>query len=221
MRRWIAAAASALLMLPGATTANAQSMGFKVGPTWSKLDLDPNQGTAAETLTSIGGGGFLRFALGLPMQLEFLVVTRGAAFPDPVVDAESKIKINYLEVPLTFMVPLGNGPYAFFGPNFAFEIGCDAQLVEVSQDTGTGEVDVDEIDVKCKDEPDLFERRKFDVGVTGGLGLALPLGAGAFLIEGRYTHGLTDINEQPGSADQKMRHRSFGAMIGYALPIGN
>src|SRR5687768_15904035 len=138
MRTLVTTICCALTLVFAATTANAQSMGFKVGATWSKLAVDPDLDVTAETLTSIGGGGFFRFNLGLPMQLEFLVVTRGAAFPDPVVDAESKIKINYLEFPLTFIVPLGNGPYAFFGPNFAFEIGCDAQLVEISQDIGSG-----------------------------------------------------------------------------------
>jgi hypothetical protein len=35
--------------------------------------------------------------------------------------------------------------------------------------------------------------KKFDYGITGGMGVELRTGAGNFLIEGRYYYGLADF----------------------------
>jgi len=55
--------------------AAAQTIGFKIGPTFSKADVDDEEG-GAETLGSFGGGGFVRFGFaGFTLQAEVLALT--------------------------------------------------------------------------------------------------------------------------------------------------
>ncbi|MGQ0560953.1 MAG: porin family protein [Gemmatimonadota bacterium] len=178
------------------------------------MDEDPDQGEETDRLTSLGGGGFIRFGVaGLSLQLEVLALTKGAqSEADPALDGEVKLKMDYIEVPLTAMFALGSGPYVFVGPAVAFEIGCE---VEAEFEGGEFSGDCDD----TAPGEDAFERKKMDVGLTGGIGFHIPAGPGSILVEGRYTPGLTNINDAPND-DTKIRHRSFAAFAGYAIPIG-
>lgn len=191
--------------------AHAQSIGFKLGATFSDMDADPDEGDS-EALKSFGGGGFIRFGMGgLSLQLEALALTKGSKASDEDLDADVELKLDYIEVPITAMFSLGNGPYIFAGPSFGFEVGC------------TVDADLGDLDLKgdCDegDEDLTVTRKKLDVGVTGGLGIQLPLGPGALLIEGRYTHGLTNLNDDSDSDARKVRNRSYGVFAGYAIGI--
>src|SRR5512145_1999987 len=76
-RLWLTLVALVALNLGAAAQADAQVIGFKIGPTFANLDVDDDED--AGRLTSFGGGGFIRFGLGgLSVQPEILVVTKGA-----------------------------------------------------------------------------------------------------------------------------------------------
>ena len=191
--------------------AHAQSIGFKLGATFSDMDADPDEGDT-EQLKSFGGGGFIRFGMGgLSLQLEALALTKGSRASDDDLGADVELKLDYIEVPITAMFSLGNGPYLFAGPSFGFETGC-----KVDADLGDLEFsgDCDE-----SDEDVTVSRKKLDIGVTGGLGIQFPLGPGSLLIEGRYTHGLTNLNDDSDSDTNKVRNRSYGIFAGYAIGI--
>jgi Outer membrane protein beta-barrel domain len=190
-------------------SAAAQSIGFKVGPTWSKIDVDPDEDTDNTMLTSFGGGGFVRFAFsGLALQLEVLAVTKGSKVEDPETDDDLQVRLGYIEVPLTAVFALGNGPYIFAGPAIGFEISCKAELTLAGHSEKA----------KCDDDAaDIFERKKTDFGVVGGAGLQFRMGPGSLLVEGRYTHGLTNL--VAGGGDDKVRNRSYAAFAGYAIPL--
>lgn len=214
MKKFITAFTVALVI--GALSfdsATAQTIGFKVGPTFSNIDEDPDDATVDEgRLTSFGGGGFIRFGFaGLSLQLEALAITKGSKVEDETGDDNMELQLDYIEVPVTALFSLGNGPYAFVGPSFGFEIDCDIN-VEFAGTESSFDCDDDSVEG--------FNRKKLDVGVTGGLGLQFPLGPGSLLVEGRYTHGLTNLNDEP-SDDGKIRNRSFAAFAGYAIPIGS
>ena len=193
--------------------AAAQTIGFKLGMTSSKFDVDPDEGDQ-ERLNQFGGGGFIRFGFaGLALQLEALAVTKGTKvnLSDLGEDFDGEIKLDYIEVPLTAMFTFGNGPYIFAGPAIAFETGCS---VEAEVDGG------DEVSVDCdEDDADFFQRKSTDFGVTVGAGLQFAAGPGAILIEGRHTWGLTNINDD--GTEDKVRNRAFAVFAGYAIPIGN
>lgn len=196
----------ALLLLGlSAAPAAAQTIGFKIGPTFSKMDIENDDG--AETLTNFGGGGFIRFGFaGLSLQAELLALTKGAEQTDEVNDITTKLKMTYVEVPVTAMFSLGAGPYIFAGPSVAFEVSCDAEV-----EGGGGS-----LEAECGDE---FPRKELDVSLHGGAGFQIPMGPGNLLIEGRYIHGLTNLNDEEGS-DVSVKHRTWAVMAGYAIRLG-
>jgi hypothetical protein len=57
-----------------------------------------------------------------------------------------------------------------------------------------------------------------DIGLTGALGLEFRAGPGNMLLEGRYTHGLTNISDDDNF---EVKNRSFGLMAGYAISLGS
>lgn len=203
------ALAVAVCALVGSTSAvSAQTIGFKVGPTWSKAHEDnstDNEGTSY--LKKIGGGGFVRFGVsGLSVQLEALALTKGEKAEDT--DGEVSIKIDYIEVPVLLRFGAGSlasaSPYVMVGPSFGFKTSCKGEVksgsVSASGDCGT--------DVPVK---------SMDIGATGVVGLQFSAGPGALFVEGRYTHGLSNISDD--SNGNKVMNRMFAAMAGYSIGL--
>lgn len=60
---------------------------------------------------------------------------------------------------------------------------------------------------------------RWDVSGVGGLGLAFNAGAGQFMLEGRYVHGLTRQIEVP-VVQLPVRNRGVSVSLGYSFPIG-
>ena len=204
-------------LVAGALFAQQQSaaaqvvLGAKLGATFSNVDQDPDA-FDTNSLTSFGGGGFIRFRIGgLGLQTELLALTKGTTLEDPIPDDNLKLKMDYIEVPLLLRFGLGSGTdfmlYLMAGPSVGFEIGC-----ELEEDDSDISEDCDEAGVG------LFERAKTDFGLTGVWGFGLPMGPGNVLLEGRYTLGLTDLNKE---GDAKHRNRSFGIFAGYEVPLGS
>ena len=209
-------------MFAYAVPASAQTIGFKVGPTWSNIDAEGDD-DGLNRLQSIGGGGFLRFGMmGLAMQAEVLAVTKGSSQDIEDIDGndigDAELKLDYIEVPLLARFSMGStmpfSPYIMVGPSFAFNYGCS-----LGGDSDDEEVEVDDID--C-DSEDLglaaFEVKSLDIGATGVLGFEFKAGPGAILVEGRYTHGfmnIVDTDEDGGDS----KNRQFGVMAGYSFTL--
>jgi hypothetical protein len=207
----------AMLVGVGAQAASAQTIGFKVGPTFSKLSFEDDvsdEDEDTESLTSFGGGGFIRFGFaGLALQAEVLAFTKGAqsSFDDGTTAGDTKVKLGYIEIPLTAMFSLGSGPYVFAGPAVAFEIGCELEF------------DTDEINVEgdCDEEDTDSDRKKTDFSLHGGAGFEFPVGPGRLLIEGRYIYGLSNLNDDDITEDDVSgKNRTWAIMAGFAIPIG-
>lgn len=201
-----------LLIMAAPVAAQAQEIGFKLGATFSKVDVDPDDFGNQENLKSFGGGGFIKFGLaGLGMEVDVLALTKGAKVTGPV-EGDVNFKIDYVEVPVQLVFGLGSGrfsPYVMVGPSFAFEVGC-----EVDDETTAGDNEIE-----C-DDADFFDRKSLDIGATGAAGLQIPMGPGSLLVEGRYTHGLTNIYDSESPTDTKVRNRSWGIFGGYSIGIG-
>lgn len=197
--------AVALVTLGAALPASAQTIGFKIGPTFSNIDVEDDDGGTQSNLTSFGGGGFVRFGMaGLALQAELLAVTKGTKFDDLIGDDDLDLKIDYIEIPVTAMFRFG-APYVFAGGAVAFEINC--------------EEDLGGLDRSCdEDDPnaDTFARKGTDFGLVGGAGLEFPVGPGNLLVEGRYTHGLTNISDE---GTNSIRNRYFAVFAGYSISL--
>lgn len=62
--------------------------------------------------------------------------------------------------------------------------------------------------------------RKFDYGITAGLGFGLSLGSGIIFVDGRYMLSLNDIFEDAANKG-KFRKVGFDYTLGYLFPLGS
>lgn len=210
MKRHLVLALAGMLLVAGPVS--AQTIGFKVGGTYSNVDFDDPDGGEFDWMSGLGVGGFVRFGLaGLALQVDVLGVTKGAEVADPV-EGDFNFKLEYVDVPVQLVFAPGASrfsPYLMVGPSFGFETGCE---VELEVDDGNN------ASTDCGDEEG---RKTTDIGLTGAAGLQIPLGPGSLLLEGRYTHGLTNLVDDDGqNNDGKMRNRMFGVFAGYSIPLG-
>lgn len=198
------------LLTARAETAHSQTIGFKVGPTFSTIASKPEMNGDESRLKSFGGGGFVRFAAGpLNLQAEVLALTKGTKISDPDSEFNSvEFKLGYIEIPVTALLSLGSGPYLFAGPSVAFETSCKFAF----------EFEGDTIKEDCDGEEEDPNRSKVDVGVVAGAGLQLPIGPGNILLEARHTWGLTNLNS--GTGEDTAKNRSIAVFAGFAIPIG-
>jgi hypothetical protein len=201
----------AVLGLFTTVQAHAQNptIGFKLGPSFSKFALDEPD-DELKWLTKFTGGGFIRYDMAaFALQPELMYNTKGARGTEEGVTVE--FRLDYIEVPVLFVLPLGRGagvrPQLYAGPAFAIEVGCSIGLSGGGFDAS--------VDCDAGDED--LSRKKFDIGAMVGGGLAIPMGPGALLIEGRYNHGLMNLADD---SDGTLRHRNIVALVGYSIPIG-
>lgn len=185
-----------------ATGADAQTIGAKLGASFSTLTTDAEDENI-DRLTGFVGGGFVRFDFGrLGLQAELLTVTKGATFDFNALDAgEVDFSLEYVEIPVLLHMPLSMGssfaPYVLAGPAFAFEVGCESTTTLGTRD--------------CEG------LKSTDIGLAAGGGLAFAMGPGALLVEGRYTWGMTNLIEDEGSGS--LKNRSAYLMAGYSIPL--
>lgn len=192
---------AALVLGAAASSVQAQTIGFKLGAAFPNLDFD---GETTDRMTTFAGGGHIRFGFAgrLGLQAEILSLTKGARVQDT--PNEVDFRLEYVEIPVLLHVPLTMGtsfaPYVFAGPSIGLEVRCRVSGGGVTAD--------------CEDNAN---RRSTDLGIHAGAGLAFAMGPGALLIEGRYNHGLSNLNEGTGGA---VRTRTPAVMVGYEIPLG-
>jgi|GEM_PF-725972 len=203
-----------LLLLPHTVSSQEILLGAKIGVSFSKFSdngpIDGDLGTLADFI----GGAYGRIRWGMfGIQLEALAVTKGADYDLPG-ENDFEIKVDYVEVPLLAVLNFRYGrfaPYLMAGPTFAAEVRCRTEFFE----------DDVEVQFDCDDaeaRPLIFARNTVDIGAAFGGGVMIAVGPGAALIEARYTHGLSDINDSEFD-DTTIRNRSAYFMAGYAYPL--
>jgi hypothetical protein len=192
----------------------AQTIGFKLGPSFSTISTD-EPGVDVSTLTKFTGGGFIRFAMGgLAIQPELMYVTKGAktTFGEGGVSVDGELRLDYIEVPLLVVVPFSAGgsisPFVYGGPALAFEVGCTIAISAAGFDGSSD----------CDEEDEGLDRKKMDVGAMFGGGVAIPMGPGAITLEGRYNFGLINLNDSTEGGS--IKNRSGAVLVGYAIPLG-
>lgn len=196
------------LLVSGAANTQTITSGVKLGIDFSAL---PNAGqvidqvvrlNSVDTSSKVGviGGGFVQFAFRgrLAFQPELLFVMKGVKLDEAANGGTVTARVNYLEFPLLvrYTAPVSTGTaYALAGPSFGVKAGTSAQL-----DAGRQTVDQN-IDSAI---------RSLDAGLTFGAGLE----RGRYLIEVRYTFGLTDTATDTYPHTDSLKHRVFAILAG-------
>jgi len=188
-------------MLPSITNAQTEkvwSFGPELGLSVSKYG---NDGSSSESKPGAIGGLFLTYSIvdNFGITSKFLYYEKGAEFSSQ----NTKQTLQYIEIPIYgrfFLNREGNiRPNIIFGPSFAF-------LTGVKNKVGG---DVEKLN-KNNFNP-------VDFGLTGGLGVSFRIrNETYFVLDGRYTHGISDISK--GNDD--INNKSFALSAGLQFGIG-
>jgi hypothetical protein len=186
---------------PGATPAAPApgrfSAGIRIGAGQALLgglakraDVESDRATFA---LAVGGVGVV-WAGWVGVQAEALLAKRGALVDlvseDRLTSLDVRVDLTYLDLDLLVRLQpdrtLPTGVFAVFGPALAIALDDDAP----------------------------FEVAPFDVGLTGGGGVALGPAGRSFTAELRGSVGLRDVSDEPGA---KVRNLSLLLLAGFEL----
>ena len=163
----------------------------------------------ADPATRVGGG----ISLDLPFtdnagfRTGIFLARKGAQFGEEM-PVSGGTYFDYIEVPalLRIGIPVEGGarPYFLLGPALAINVGCS---IEAS--AGGSEMSQD-----CEDVVAFI--RSLDLGLTGGIGIALTSQGGvSFRLDALYNLGLRTVAD-----DGSEKHRAITGQVGIAFPIG-
>lgn len=198
-----AACLAALFTLASASPLFAQfpGLGIKGGANLASQEISGEDGGGDEldSFPALVAGAFMTYRLAswLEFQPELLYSVKGSRFEESGFTAT--VLIDYLEVPLLARVSRrGNGGMGFYaagGPYAAFQLRARTRM----KFSGSTE---------DRDVSDDVERADFGFSVGGGVEL------GHFVFDGRYVHGLTDVDKDR-SDGTKITNRAISITAGY------
>jgi hypothetical protein len=198
-------AAAVLLIIPA--SAFAQQIGVKAGVNFASLtpEEEDEEPLISRRVGPVAGVWVravrsARFSL----QAEGLFSEKGVRFDARALgyDGDADVRIRYIEVPLLARADFGV-PDAMMR---AFVVGGAAPAFRLSaRDKGSFQGEEQSHDSTDQIKP-------LDLGLVGGLGVEF----GPALIEARYTHGITHINEDANGED-RIKNRVFSVTVGFRL----
>lgn len=186
-----------------------------VNPAFQELDPDPDNRDG--NLIGFGGGATLGINLSpnFALDTDVLYVRKGGKYEDVYRNGnevsgedrvfKSEIALDYVVVnPMFRVTPNTNGPrpYLMAGPEFGFLTSAEWTY---DNDFGTTTED-------AKDD-----LKSMDFGINMGAGLEVPThGTTSFFLEGRYSMGMTDINDRPEEEEESgsIKNRSLFGFAG-------
>jgi hypothetical protein len=191
-----------VLLSPLTSTAQTDEKVWSFGPELG-LNISKFGGDASES--DFRTGVALGVGLTYSIQNTYGVTTRVLYSQKGAKSGDTKISMKYIEVPIVGRFFLNREgtcrPNLFVGPSFNFLTGV--------ANKAKGEDSVNDDDFR-----DSF--KTFDFGLTGGVGLNWLIADETHLIiDGRYTHGLSDISK----ADTDVFNRGFTVSAGVTFGL--
>ncbi len=197
--------ALALILTMGGSSASAQtgvSFGVKAGANFANLDFSGDDvDVSFDRRVGLVAGAFMLVPMTdtFGFQVEGLYSQKGARFEED--GFEGSVTLDSFDVPVLarYTIPSSTDTsfHLFAGPSFGFRVSAK------SKSSFDGEAEEDE------DISDDLEA--VDVGVVVGAGLEF----GRFVVDGRYTHGLTNLNKAEDNLGVEIKSRVFSIMAGF------
>lgn len=166
-------------------------------------------------------GGVFEYGINdqFSIQPELLYIKKGVSneFLGFDGDGQTDLIFNYIELPILVKYKYG----ATENLNLYFTGGPTVGFLE----SGRSETDLfvggdrieENVDLEFGDD-DSF--RRFEIGISIGIGAYIPLGVGNLFGEARFATGITDLNDNDLS-DASTSNIGLGLSIGYLYPLGN
>lgn len=186
-----------LIMTLTAVTVQAQhvNLGFKGGLNLYNIHNDNGVEYDTKAGFHLGLIGHIHINKSFALQPELVYSTQGAKYT--VSGTDTKIKLDYLNVPFMFQYMFDNGFRLQAGPQLGF-------LVHAKTETGNVSVDI-------KDN-----MKTVDFGLGFGAGYINP--ASGFGVDARYNLGVSSINE---NSNVKSTNRGFQLGVFYLMKHRN
>ena len=173
--------------------------GVKIGVNFSKLTFS-EEGFDDETSDSKTGlvvGGFVDVPITelFSFQPEILYSQKGGKQEIPGL-GDSKVKIDLVQIPVLFKANFAGTsvrPFVVFGPGFGFVTSAKIE-----------EPDIDDLDIK----DDVAS-----VEVSGIIGAGIQFGRG--IVEFRYDHGFTDLDDEDDISEAKSK--TWSILFGFGF----
>lgn len=187
-----------LILCAGAANAQGLEWGARGGVNFANTSASGEDTEALDWQLRGVAGGFVtwRVTSWLEFQPELLFAMKGAK--TSAFDIESKLLLDYLEVPLlarkTFGAPDATQFYVAGGPSIGILVRARTRA-----DFGSS---TEELDVK-----DDVETLDLGIVIAGGVEF------GSIVVDGRYTHGFSDIDKDT-SDDVKITNRAVSLTVG-------
>jgi len=137
----------------------------------------------------------------MSIQPELLYVQKGAKIDTGFDEVDSKVHIDYIEIPVLLKASFGAGsakPNLFVGPAIGILMSAKVKTSVEGVDLG----DLAEVDMKD-------ELNSMDLGLVIGGGVDI----GKMLLEVRYEIGLSNLNKTPEGYEGDMPKTSNGALL--------
>jgi hypothetical protein len=184
---------AALIAIVFATAVQAQHVNIGIKAGLNLYNIKNNNDVKYDMKPGLHAGllGHIHLSKNFAIQPELLFSGQGAKYEAGGI--ESKLNLNYLNVPILFQYMFDNGFRFEAGPQVGF-------LLTAKADNGTTETDVKE------------NLKPIDVGLGLGIGyIHVPSGFG---VDARYNLGLSNINDDDNTA-VKSNNRGFQLGVFY------
>jgi hypothetical protein len=209
------------LLLIGSSFSQVKiSGGILGGLNLANVTVDPDPGNL-NTLTGFGAGGVLNFefAGGFCIQAEPMYLQAGTktSITEQGITVDVKLKADYISIPVLFMYVFQTGenqvqPFIFAGPSLGFLMSAKMSAEATSGGVSAG------TDVDVKDS-----LKTTDFGAIFGAGVNIPAGGNTIFLEGRYSLGLSDINNSPATfgTGTTIKTKGIQFFAGIRFPFGS
>jgi len=193
--------AAALGIAAPSAVAQHRQFGAKAGPSFTGIALAEDDGQTYHPRIAAAIGGFLVLPITsrLAVQFEAMSSPKGTRLEEPGTNLAQTLMLRYFELPVLARVSgpdIGPGVLYFLaGPFLGVRQSAKEQLSDVSRSVVAG---------VREDATDAIER--FEHGLIVGAGIDL---GRRLLIEGRYSHGLSNANRVAGATHFTNRGFSF------------
>ena len=187
-------------------------VGFKLGPNVSNLDTSLAHDDNG-WLVGVSLGAFARFPISyFGVQPELLLVTKGSSLELPI-GGHADVRLYYLELPVQLSFVHATRYlelYALLGPTFAVELSCSTEDAIVFRDAP----------LDCDSGLTATDRKKYDIGGAGTVGLTFKAFTGRMLVELRYTEGLLNLHDRTIEDESSVSNRTIALVGGYSVTVG-
>jgi len=189
----------AFVLTPSAALAQRRQFGAKAGPSFTGIVLSEDTGQDFHSRIAAAVSAFFVLPVHprLGLQFEAMSSPKGTRLKDGS-DVTQTLLLRYFELPVLLRVTgpklRGGAIYFIAGPFFGIRVSAKEQFsTRTDADLALGGLAVWPVAGVREDVPDSIER--FESGLIAGAGMDI---GKYMLVEGRYSRGLTNVNNVEG-----------------------